>query len=230
MSFNMVTFGGNDTFQPMSETLTGLPDEILLHGRPCSVHRGFPFICVTMTGLTGPLPQYPPTHWNQGDCGDQKSLGQKLMFVSNQLILRNFSGVCACAVLLEHVICFLGNLFKHRRILVNNIFFVNSGDQPVSPFKHRRGPLFPIGCYDPKYHVRCWMLGSWHSRVVREITPKAYHPVVLPVEDWIDCECFLIGENEDPIPVILQAIQLVGSPLQTFLNHCSPQERFLGTS
>ena len=39
--------------------------------------------------------------------------------------------------------------------------------------------------------------------VVRDIIPKAYDPVVLPVENWIDSECFLIGENEDPIPVAL---------------------------
>ena len=54
ISFNVATFGANDTFQPRSETLTGLPDEVLLHGRPCSVHRGFQLIFVTVAGLTGP--------------------------------------------------------------------------------------------------------------------------------------------------------------------------------
>ena len=64
----------------------------------------------------------------------------------------------------------------------------------------------------------------------RDIISRRYDPIILFIEDRINCESFLIGKDENSISEILQVIQQMGDSLQTLLNHCCTQQGFLETS
>ena len=59
-----------------------------------------------------------------------------------------------------------------------------------SPIKPNRRHLFPIRCSDTIHHDWDWMLGCWHSAMLRDIIFKRHDPIILCVEVRINGESY----------------------------------------